>query len=77
MNLEEFREVRKILNNKLIKLWALRNYPSEEEKHSDEMTRKIQFIQKLKAMQYLLKKSILQGGAYTVPNYLLNFVRKD
>ena len=77
MNLEEFREVRKILNNKLIKLWALRNYPSEEEKHSDEMTRKIQFIQKLKAMQYLLKKSILQGVFYTLPNIWICFARKD
>ena len=77
MNVVKFRQVRKVLNSKLIEIWAYRKYTSNEEKQSDEITRKIQFFQKLKAMQYLLKKSIQHGNAYTLLNIWINFARKD
>ena len=47
MNCVKFRQVRKVLNSKLIEIWAYRKYTSDEEKQSDETTRKVQFIQKI------------------------------
>ena len=49
MNCVKFRQVRKVLNSKLIEIWAYRKYTSNEEKQSDETTRKIQFIQKIES----------------------------
>ena len=77
MNCVKFRQIRKVLNSKLIEIWAYRKYTSNEEKQSDETTRKIEFIKKLKAMQYLLKKSIQHGDVYTLPNIWIYFARKD
>ncbi len=49
MNIVKFRNIRKVLNSKLVEIWAYRKYTSEEEKKSDELTRKIQFIQKIES----------------------------
>jgi len=49
MNIVKFRNTRKVLNSKLVEIWAYRKYISEEEKKSDELTRKIQFIQKIES----------------------------
>ena len=47
MNCVKFRQLKGVLNSKLIEIWAYRKYTSEAEKKSDETTRKIQFIQKI------------------------------
>ena len=49
MNRVKFRQIKKVFNSQLIKIWAYRKYTSNEEIQSDEMTRKIQFIQKIES----------------------------
>ena len=49
MNCVKFRQVRKVLNSKLIEIWAYRKCTSIEVKQSDETTRKIQFIKKIES----------------------------